>query len=109
MLIDGFNTACNNIAASFLKVGDESMIAIRFWTTAKGNLPHLSYIFRKTEPLVTKFKTVACYVTGGLIFIEVHIGKEGMNHSKYQHDIGATATCTNRMMEATKRIGQRSI
>ena len=43
MLFDEFNTACNNIAASFLKVGDESMSAIRFQTTAKGNLPHLSY------------------------------------------------------------------
>ena len=48
-----FNTACNNISASFLKVGDESMSEIRFWTTTKGNLPHLSYIFRKTDQLGT--------------------------------------------------------
>ena len=54
LLSDGFNTACKNIAASFLKVGDESMSAIRFWTTAKGNLPHLSYIFRKPDPLGTE-------------------------------------------------------
>ena len=33
MLFNGFNTACKNIAASFLKVGDELMSAIRFWTT----------------------------------------------------------------------------
>ena len=52
-LFDGFNTASKNIAASFLKVGDESMSAIWFWTTAKVNLPHLSYIFRKPEPLGT--------------------------------------------------------
>ena len=58
-LFDGFNTTCMNIAASFLKVGDDSMSAIRFRTTAKGNLPHLSYIFRKPEPLSTEFKTVA--------------------------------------------------
>ena len=51
--IDGFDLAFNNIDASFLKVGDESMSAIRFWTPAKGNLPHLSYIFHKTEPLGT--------------------------------------------------------
>ena len=44
-LFRGFNTACKNIAASFLKVGDESMSAIRFRTTAKGNLAHLSYIY----------------------------------------------------------------
>ena len=28
LLIDGFNETCNNIAASYLKVGDESMSAI---------------------------------------------------------------------------------
>ena len=65
-LFDGFNTACKNIAARFLKVGDESMSAIRFWTTAKGNLPHQSYIFRKPKPLDTEFKTVAFSVTGAL-------------------------------------------
>ena len=67
-LFDGFNTACKNIAASFLKVGDESMSTIRFRTMAKGNLPHLSYIFRKPEPLGTELKTVACSVTGALLF-----------------------------------------
>ena len=82
MLINGFNEACKNIAASYLKVGDESMSAIRFRTTAKGNLPHLSYIFCKTYPLGTEFKKIACYVTGVLLFIEVKRGKEGVNHIK---------------------------
>ena len=59
----------------FLKVGDESIRAIWFRTMAKGNLPHLSYIFRKPEPLGTEFKTVACSVTGALLFIEVQMGK----------------------------------
>ena len=58
-LFDGFKSASKNIAASVLKVGDESMSAIRFRTTAKGNLPHLSYIFRKPEPLGTNLNTVA--------------------------------------------------
>ena len=58
-LFDGFNTSCKNIAASSLKVGDKSMSEIRFCTTAKGNLPHLSYIFQKPEPLSNEFKTVA--------------------------------------------------
>ena len=48
------------------------MSKIRFRTTAKGNLPHLSYIFRKPEPLGTKFKTVAWSVTGALLFIDWH-------------------------------------
>ena len=83
MLIAGFNAACKNIAASFLKVGDESMGAIRFRTTAKGNLPHLSYILLKPEPLGTEFNTVACSVTGDLIFIELQRGKEGIEHRNY--------------------------
>ena len=69
LLFNGFNTAFKNIAASFFKVGDESMSAIRFRTTAKGNLPYLSYIFRKLETLDTEFKRVACSVTGALLFI----------------------------------------
>ena len=108
LLFDGFNTACKNIAASFLKVGDESMIAIRFWKTARGNLLHLSYIFRKPEPLGTKFKTVAYYVTGAFLFIELQRGKEGTKNSRYHQELGATAACTKRMMEATKGIGQKS-
>ena len=72
------------------EVGDESMSAIWFRTTAKGYLPHLSYIFRNLEPLGTEFKTVACSVTGDLLFIEVQRGKEGMKDSRYQKEIGAT-------------------
>ena len=45
LLVDGFNEACNIIAAIYIKVGYESMIAIIFWTALKGNLPYLSYIF----------------------------------------------------------------
>ena len=108
LLLDGFNTACKNIAASFLKVGDESMSEIRFRTTVKVNLLHLSYTFRKPDPLGTKFKTVACYVTGDLLFIEVQRGKEVMKDSRYQKELGATASCTKRMMEATKGIDQKS-
>ena len=108
LLFDVFNTACNNIAASFLKVGDESMREIRFRTTAKGNLPHLSYVLRKPETLGNKFKIVSCSVTGALLFIEVQRGKEGMKDSRYQQEFGATAACMKRMMEETKGIGQRS-
>ena len=104
ILIDGFNVVCKNIAASSLKVGDESMSAIRFRTKAKGNLPHLSYIFRKPEPLGTEFKKVAFYVTGDLLLIEVHRGKEGIKHIKYHKDLVATAAFTKRMTEATKGI-----
>ena len=48
LLMDGFNEACRNIAVSYMKVRDESMSVIRFRTTEKGDLPHLSYIFLNT-------------------------------------------------------------
>ena len=67
----GLNEVCKNIAASYLKVGDKSISAISFWKTAKGNLPHLSYIVHKPEPLGTEFKTFACYVTWDLLFVKV--------------------------------------
>ena len=108
-LIDGLNEACNNISASYMKVGDESMSAIRFWTTAKGNLPHLSYIFRKPEQLGTYFKTVTCYVTTDLLLIEVQMGKERTNNSKYHLNKGATEACTKRMTESAKGVGWRDI
>ena len=91
-----------------MKVGDESMSAIFFCTTVKGNLPHLSYIFLDPELLGTDLNTVACYVTGALIFIEVWIVRKGVNCIKYQQELGAAVAGTNRMMEATKGIGHNS-
>ena len=58
LLTHGFYEACNNTASSYLKVGDESMSAIFFQKIAKGNLPHLYYIFHNPEPLGKEFKTV---------------------------------------------------
>ena len=57
MLINGFNAACNNIAASDLKVGDESMSAIRFRTTAKGNLPDKEKVYLTSHIAVSLFNT----------------------------------------------------
>ena len=105
--IDGFNVVFNNIDASFLKVGDESMSEIRFRTTAKGNLLHLSYIFDKPYTLEKEFKKVYCSVTGSLILIEVQRIKEGVKHINYRQGLRATTSCTKRMTEATKGIGQK--
>ena len=69
MLIYVFNDPCSSIATRYLKVGDESMSVIRFWTTEKGDLAHLSYIFSKPEPLGTKFNNVDCSITGVLLLI----------------------------------------
>ena len=106
LLIDGFNESLNNISVSSLKVGDESISVIRFPTTAKGGLPHFSFILRKPEPLGTELNTVVFSVTRSLLFVEVHRVKEEMNRSKYQYKIGLTVACTKRMTEATNGIGQ---
>ena len=68
MLIYEFYEAYSNIASIYLKVRDESMIAIRFHITSRGNLPNLSYIFHKPEPLGTDLKKVVCSVIEALIF-----------------------------------------
>ena len=65
-------------ASSYLKVGNESMSVIQFCTTPKENLTHLYYIFHHTDPLGSEFKTVDYYVTGDLILLDIHRGKEGM-------------------------------
>ena len=107
--INEFNDSCKNISSSYLRVGGESMSVIRFQKTVKRGLPYLSYISRKLDPLGTGFKTGAFYFTDALIFIELQMGNQGMNHSNCQQDIGATASCTKRMTEATNVIGQKSI
>ena len=84
MLVYIFNETRKSISASYLKVRDESMSAIIFWITEKGNLPHFYYIFRKPDPLGTEFKKVTCSVTGDLPLIEIQRGKEGMKHRNYQ-------------------------
>ena len=58
-LKEGFNKACSNIALNCLNIGDESMSATQFCTTSKGDLPHLSHIFRNTELLGTEFNKVS--------------------------------------------------
>ena len=96
----GYKKACSNIAKSYIKVWDESMSAIRFCTTSKGNLPHFSYILNNPEPIGTEFKTVACSITGDLIFLETQ---------QYHLELGATAACTKILMGETKGLGQRAM
>ena len=92
LLIDGLNVVFKNIADSSLKVGDESMSAIRFWTMAKGNLPCLSYIFHNLEPLGTEFRTVTCSVTGAFL-IHWSPEREG-NYESQQVPEGDWSNCS---------------
>jgi hypothetical protein len=64
-IIDGFNNnRARKVAASFCKVHDESMIALKPRTTKTGGLPFLSFILRKPKTIGTEFKVSACTETG---------------------------------------------
>ena len=56
-----------------------------------------------------KSKTASCYVTGPLLFIDIHRGKEVMKKSKYHMEPGATEACMDRTMEATRGLDQRNL
>ena len=77
-LIDGFNESPRQISLEREKTADESMSAIRFRTTPKGDLPHYSYIFRKPDSLGTEMKNVACSRWGTMLHLEIQKGKEAM-------------------------------
>ena len=109
MLLNGFNEACNNIAASYLKVEDYSMDTISFWTTAKGGLSHFSYIFCNKETLGIELNNTACSVTGALLFIEIYICKVGKDISNHHLELRKMLACTKRIMESTKGLGQRDV
>ena len=54
------------------------MSAIRFCTTPKGDLPHYSYIFRKTKPLGEYINNVAYYSLGTMLHIDIENWEEDM-------------------------------
>ena len=109
LLIDGFNEACSNIVTSYLKVGYESMSSLQFCTTSKGDLPQLSYVFRKPGPLGTELNTVSCFATGDLILLKIQRGEEGMKSIWFHLELGNTATCAKILMERTKMDGEEGL
>ena len=101
-LIDGFNESRRQIASGREKNVDESMSAIRFHTTLKGDLMHYSYIFSKPEPLVPEMKNVANSRLGTMLHLEIQQGKEAMKKSTYQSELGGTAACMKRLAIVTE-------
>jgi hypothetical protein len=90
-----------NIIPGLHLVYDESMSEWQPRTTAKGGLPHLSYIKRKTKPLGTEFKNVADAQTGIMLHLEIQKGKDGMKGAEYVHELGAQSACAVRLGGAT--------
>ena len=62
--IDSFNNnRAKTVAASVIKLLDESMSTWRPCKDKTGGLPNISFILRKPEPLGTEFKSMACSLT----------------------------------------------
>ena len=61
--------------ASSTAVLDKSMSAFIPRTTKSGNLPNLSFIKRKPEPLGTEFKVAMDGLTGKSLFLKIQEGK----------------------------------
>ena len=75
-VVKDFNNIRNdNVLSSWIKVLDESMLAWRPHTSKNSDLPNISYIIQKPEPLGTEFKTVCCPVTGVMTHLEIQRGK----------------------------------
>ena len=84
------------------KVGDETMSAHKPRTTAKGKLPHISFIKRKPEPLGTELKSIACSETKIMLGLEIQRGKDDKTETKYIDEVRLkTSACTMRLVEAT--------
>jgi hypothetical protein len=91
------------VMASFQKVLDELMSAFRPQTRKNGDLPNLSWIPRKPEPLGAEFKAICCAITAIMLWIELQRGREGMRASDYAAASGVTAACTMRGARDSKR------
>ena len=65
-------------------MAEESMSDIQIRTTPKGYLPHDYYIFRKTEPLGTEMKNVACLSLGTMLHLDIQERKEAIKTSKFK-------------------------
>ena len=115
------------LVSSTTKILDESMSAYRPRTTKTGNLPNISFILRKPEPLGklcallfhyftllnlhpntgTELKSACCNVTGCMVALEIQRGKEGMSTQDYAIHGGTTACCLRIMDQCAKPIRER--
>jgi len=100
--IDGFNKNCSRtVAPSNEKVIDETMSAFRPQTRKYGDLPFLSYIARKPEPLGMEMKVVADCKTGIMLWMELQRGKLPMRSAQFAVRHGVTASVAMRGCKAT--------
>jgi len=100
-MVDAFNLCrarVMTVLSGFFTV-DESMSAYRPRSTKHGNLPSLSHIPRKPEPLGTEFKNLACCVTGIMMKLELQKKADVMHTKEHYRSYGATVACTLRLSD----------
>ena len=56
-------------------------------TTATGDLPNLSYVNRKPEPLGSEFKNIVDGLSGEMVWLELQEGKNRMATKEYQQEL----------------------
>ena len=80
-------------------------ILFYFRTTKSGNLPNLSYVQRKPEPLGTEFKNLVDGMVGDLCWLEVQEGKERMSKKQYHMSLGAcSATVMRGVVDSSSSV-----
>ena len=89
------------VKASPIKVFDESMSAFRPRTSRFGNLPHLSSIDRKPEPLGTELKVTNTTIMGVGLYLEIQRGRDAMANAEFVNNMKKTAACCCRMAKGT--------
>ena len=71
--------------------------------TKTGDLPNLSFVKHKPEPLGTEFKNIVDGMTGAMLWLEIQEGKVQMPTKEHQR-LGPTAACVVRGVQATKNL-----
>ena len=69
-------------------------------TTKTGGLPNITYVQRKPKPLGTEFKCFVDAITKIMLYIEVQEGKVRMSSKPHFANLGATASCVMRCVNA---------
>ena len=69
------------------------MLLTFYFTTNTSDLPNLSFIMRKPEPLGAELKTLVDAYSGQILWLEVMEGKERIRGKKYTKEFDVTVSC----------------
>lgn len=106
-LFDDFNiNRTSTVSPCDDHVLDEFMSAFKPQTRSTGNLPHISFVMRKPEPLGTEGKVRADPLLKIFTWVELQRGKMPMRAAEFSQEFGGTTACVLRLC---KSIGPRQL